>query len=73
MATKLYKVYPARDYDTLDSIKFTTNIRWSNDGSEFLVEFKEQPHGNTVVLTHQEAVDLISTEEWRYPDDLFEV
>jgi len=73
MATKLYKVYPARDYDNLDSIKFTTNIRWSNDGSEFIVEFKEQPHGNTVVLTHQEAVDLMSTEEWRYPDDLFEV
>lgn len=73
MATKIYKVYPAREYDTLDSIKFTTNVRWSNDRSEFIVEFKEQPHGNTVVLTHQEAVDLMATDNWRYPDDLFEL
>ena len=72
MATKFYKVYTASQYSSLDLSLYETNHRWNNDNTEVILEFKEKPHGNTVVLTHNEAVALMSTEPWRYEDDIFE-
>jgi hypothetical protein len=64
MATKLYKVYQASDYDGLDLSKFTSNVRWNNDNTEFIVEFKEQPINETGVLTHEQAVQIVSQLNW---------
>lgn len=61
---RIYKVYKASDYDSIDLSKVSNNIRWNNDRSEFIVEFIEQPHGNTIVLTHDEAKALTQTEAW---------
>lgn len=64
MVTRLYKVYKASDYDSIDLSKVASNIRWNVDGTEFIVEFKEKPHGNTVVMTRDEAVILMNTDAW---------
>ena len=72
MATKFYKVYTASQYDSLDFGLYETNHRWNNDTTEVILEFKKQPHGNTIVLTHDEAVALMGTDPWRYEDDIFE-
>lgn len=72
MVTKFYKVYTASQYDSLDLSLYETNHRWNKDTTEVILEFKEKPHGNTVVLTHSEAVALMSTDPWRYEDDIFE-
>jgi hypothetical protein len=62
---RYYKVYPASQYDSLDMSLFHSNPKWSLDQSQFLVEFKEKPHGNTIVLTHQEALELVKNSEWQ--------
>ena len=64
MATRLYKVYPSSQYDSLDLNLFTSNIRWNLSGNEFIVEFIEPPHGNTSVLSLSEAQQLMQTEDW---------
>jgi hypothetical protein len=70
MVTKLYKVYPAREYDSLDKSKFTSNIRWNVANTEFIVEFLTRPHANTITLEHEEAVALVSTPEWQLEIEL---
>ena len=70
MVTKLYKVYPARDYNSLDKSKFTSNIRWNVAKTEFIVEFLTRPHANTITLEHEEAVALVSTPEWQLEIEL---
>ena len=61
-----YKTYPASQYDSLDLSLFHSNIRWSVDQSQFLVEFLTPPHGNTVTLTKDEARELMMTDEWYF-------
>jgi len=62
---KYYKTYLSSEYDNLDLTLFEHNIRWSNDRSEFIVEFLSPPHGNTITLTHQEALLLMNTDKWK--------
>ena len=64
MATRLYKVYPSASINTIDASKVTSNIRWNLANTEFIVEFVEPPHGNTVTLSHSEAKKIMQTEEW---------
>lgn len=64
MVGNIYKVYNASEYDSLDLSRFYTNIRWSLDDSQFIVEFREVPHGNTVTLSKEEAVLLMGTDKW---------
>lgn len=64
MATRIYKVYKSEDYDSLDLSKFYSNIRWSLDGTQFIAEFIEKPHGNTVTMNRDEAVAFTNNEQW---------
>jgi hypothetical protein len=65
MATKLfYKKHPASDFDSLDLSKYTSNIRWRIDKTEFVVEFKVKPENETSLLNHEEAMQLVSGQEW---------
>ena len=67
-----YKVYPANQYYSLDLSLFYSPIRWSNDLSEFIVEFRDPPHGNTVTINLQEARDLMKQVEWCADSSIFE-
>jgi hypothetical protein len=60
----VYKIYPASQYSSLDLSLYQDNIRWSLDGTQFIVEFKEKPHGNTITLTREEARQIMVTPEW---------
>lgn len=64
MAINKYKVFPASSINTLDVNKYEESVRWSLDGSQFIAELIVEPHGNTIVLTHEEAYALIQTPEW---------
>lgn len=68
MATKIYKVYKASDYNSIDKSKVTSNIRWSLDGSQFIVEWTEEPPSNVSTLTHEEALALTSGPNWVVPE-----
>ena len=62
-----YKIYPISQLDSIDWSKFThtpETCRKSLDGTQFIVRFAVEPHGNTIVLTHEEAYALIQTPEW---------
>ena len=75
MVGNIYKVYKAEDYNSLDLSKFYSNIRWNLSDTEFIIEFREPPHGNTVTLSKEEANLLMGTEQWSvqadidFPDD----
>ena len=64
MATNKYKVYPASSYDSIDKSKIEPEVRWNLAGTEFIVEFAVEPHGNTVTLNREEARQLMTTSEW---------
>lgn len=67
---RIYKVYPANEFDNIDKSKVSNHIRWNLANTEFIVEFIEPPHGNTIVLTHDEAKSLMQTEAWMPMEDL---
>jgi len=64
MDTK-YKIYNASEYDNLDLTLFYESIKWNLAETQFMVEFKQPPHGNTVTLTQEEARAIITGPEWR--------
>lgn len=65
MGINKYKVFPASSIDSLDTTKLEESVRYNLDGTQFIAEFKVEPHGNTIVLTHEEATALMQTAEWQ--------
>lgn len=72
---KIYKLYPASEYENLDLTLFHENIEWKLDGSEFIVQFHNVPEDGDY-LTHEEALaQVYQNPEWGYeefidaPDD----
>lgn len=75
MKMKIYKIYPASQYDNLDLSLFHTNIEWKLDQTQFIVQFNNVPEDGDY-LTHEEALaQVYQNPEWGYepfidaPDD----
>lgn len=64
MGIKKYKIYPSASISTIDFTKVEEGIRWNFDNTEFIVEFIKEPHGNTVTLSYEETIELISQFPW---------
>lgn len=60
------------DYSELSDTSKDTSRR-SVDGTKFVVEFDEEPdclkNIEHEVLTHEQAINIMSTEEWTINDD----
>lgn len=69
MATdKIYTVYNTSDIDNVPIQKITNYIRYSVDNSQLIVEWTDTPPPGTIVMTHQEAIDLMNTPNWVFDD-----
>ena len=67
MDINYYKVYPISQLNSINWELFTHSAetcRKSVDGTEFIVKFKNKPHANTITLTQDEAINLMSTINW---------
>lgn len=72
MVTRIYKVYRASEYNSIDKSKVTSNIRWSLDDSQFIVEFIELPDPSVTTLSLSEANNLMGTKSWNAEPDFGE-
>lgn len=63
-----YSIYDADMFNDLDTSLFHSNIRWSVDGSEFIVEWKDTPLNS--FLTHSEASEIMRQPEWVYEEEI---
>ena len=59
---RLYTIFDATEITNIDTSKITSNIRWSNDGSKFIVEWITTPLND--YMTHKEALVEMSKPEW---------
>lgn len=64
MGINKYKIYPSSSYDDLDLTKIEPGIRWNLSGTEFIVEFINEPDNYDGVLTQPEARQIMITPEW---------
>ena len=62
--TRLYKIYTSTEYNNLDLSLYQDSIRWNNNNTKCILEFINTPHGNTITLTHAEALLEIQKPEW---------
>ena len=62
MVTRKYTIYDASEITNIDTSKITSNIRWSIDGSKFIVEWITTPENE--YLTHKEALIEMGKPEW---------
>lgn len=65
MATnRAYTVFNASDSNDITVQKIANFIRYSLDETQLIVEWIGAPPEDVIVLTHEEAVRLMSTPEW---------
>lgn len=65
---RIYTVYNTSDVNDVPIQKITNYIRYSVDNSQLIVEWTDTPPNGTIVMTHQEAVDLMNTPNWIIDD-----
>ena len=65
---KKYSVFNADELNGFDVSKISSNIRYSIDGSKFIVEWIDTPENE--YITHDEALKLMATDEWVEKIDL---
>lgn len=65
---RIYTVYNTSDVNDVPIQKITNYIRYSVDNSQLIVEWIDTPPNGTIVMTHQEAVDLMNTPNWIIDD-----
>lgn len=68
MVTRKYTIYDVSEITNIDPSKIASNIRWSIDGSKFIVEWIDTPENE--YITHDEALKLMATDEWVEKIDL---
>lgn len=59
---RLYTIYDASMINQIETSKTTSNIRYSNDGSKFIIEWNNTP--DDVYITHVEAIIEMMKPEW---------
>lgn len=72
---RLYKIYPISEFDNVDWDLFLTEketCRKSLDGSKFVVKLKN-PTIEEGYLTHEEALEITRSTEWRNLDPFLQI
>lgn len=70
---RYYRIYPIEDINTIDWSQYTQTPETclkSVDNTQFIVQFKYRPrNGELNVLTHEEAMTLKHSVEWKDPNN----
>jgi hypothetical protein len=59
-----YHVYNISELSSVNWLKFKQFIRWNLTGTEFCLEYIEEPVDKTGVLTRDEAAAYTKTSDW---------
>jgi hypothetical protein len=60
-----YHLYTLSELPTISWPLFKQTLLWNLAGTEFILEYKEEPVDKTNVLTRDEAAALSKTDEWQ--------
>lgn len=62
MDIRKYTIFNSSEINDVDTSKIASNIRWSIDGSKFIVKWTTTPEND--YITHEEAMLIMATPEW---------
>jgi len=65
---RIYTIYNKSDIDNVPIQKIANYIRYSLDGTQLIVEWTDTPPSDAVIISHDDAVDLMQTSEWTVSD-----
>jgi hypothetical protein len=63
-----YHLYTLEELSTVPWLLFRQTVLWNLAGTEFILEYKEEPADKTGVLTRDEAAELSKTDAWQNND-----
>jgi hypothetical protein len=63
-----YHLYTLTELPSVPWSLFKQTLLWNLAGTEFILEYKEEPTDKTGVLTRDEAAALSKTDEWQNND-----
>lgn len=63
-----YHIYQTAELSNVQWLKFKQFIKWNLTGTEFCLEYIEEPVDKTGVLTRDEAAAYTKTDEWQNND-----
>jgi hypothetical protein len=63
-----YHLYTLEELPNVPWLLFRQTVLWNLAGTEFILEYKEEPADKTGVLTREEAAALSKTDEWQNND-----
>lgn len=66
--TYWYHLYTLAELPTVPWQLFKQTLLWNLAGTEFMLEYKEEPADKTGVLTRDEASELSKTDAWQNND-----
>lgn len=64
----LYSVHPALESNSVPQDKIANVLRYSLDGTQFIVEWLQTPDPSVVTLNHTDALNLTRTSDWAITD-----
>lgn len=59
-----YHIYNVAELSTVNWLQFKQYIKWNLSGTEFCLEYINEPADKTNVLTRDEAAEYTKTAEW---------
>jgi hypothetical protein len=63
-----YHLYNLEELPSVPWLLFRQTVLWNLAGTEFILEYKQEPSDKTGVLTRDEAAALSKTDEWQNND-----
>lgn len=63
-----YSVHPASQSNSVPQDKIANVLRYSLDGTQFIVEWLQTPDPGVVTLNHTDALNLMRTSDWTSTD-----
>jgi hypothetical protein len=66
--TYWYHLYTLEELSTVPWLLFRQTVLWNLAGTEFILEYKQEPADKTGVLTRDEAAELSKTDAWQNND-----
>jgi hypothetical protein len=61
---KWFHLYQLEDLSSVNWLQFTQTVLWNIAGTEFVLEYKEEPADKTGVMTRDEAAAYTKTSDW---------
>jgi len=63
-----YHLYTLDELPSVPWLLFRQTVLWNLAGTEFILEYKQEPADKTCVLTRDEAAELSKTDAWQNND-----